>query len=187
MSKFYLCPAQNCNRKYKTLEKLQKHLLVVHEQICEEDPEAVEITKENKKAIETKKNKKIESFNMEKLKQEIIKKQQIEEELKKKEAQEYAERFRQLEREKLRLKEESLAQQIEIEKTQAEFEKKCRDNITNSENCCICTEAPRNTAVIPCGHCLFCWECIDTYYKKDPRNKCPCCRGDIMLVQKIFT
>lgn len=187
MSNFYSCPVQNCNRKYKTLAKLKDHLLVIHKQICDKDPEPIEITKDNKKAIEKKKNNDIEKINREKLREEILKKQQLEDELRKQEEEKFAENFRQLEMEKLRLKEEAMARQIEIEKIQGEFEKKCRDNIANSEECCICASAPRNTAVIPCGHCLFCWECIDEYHKKDPRNKCPCCRGDIMLVQKIFS
>ena len=88
MSSFYLCSAQGCNKKYKTKEKLIDHLLVVHKQICEEDPESVEITKENKKTVSKEKDRSVEASNKEKLRQEVERKMQLELEIKKKEEEE---------------------------------------------------------------------------------------------------
>ena len=56
MSSFYLCPEINCNRKYKTKNKLIDHLLQIHKIIAHEVGEPVEITKENKKNVENMKN-----------------------------------------------------------------------------------------------------------------------------------
>lgn len=186
MSNFYLCPVVDCNKKYKTLPKLKDHVLVVHEQLLEKDPESVAVTKENKKVVENKKKNDINQFNREKLQEEIIRRKQIEEELKKKEEEQYIERFQQMERERLRLENETRTRQLEIQTMQAEFERKCQENLTNSEECCICVNSHRDTAVIPCGHRFFCYDCIDAYHKGDPQKGCPCCRGDILLVCKIY-
>jgi hypothetical protein len=52
MNLFFICPEINCNRKYKTKNKLIDHLLYIHKIIADEIGEAVEITKENKKNVE---------------------------------------------------------------------------------------------------------------------------------------
>ena len=56
----------------------------------------------------------------------------------------------------------------------------------NTDECSICADKPCDTAVIPCGHKFFCYECINTYHQTYPHRGCPFCRSDIMCVVKIF-
>lgn len=53
---FYLCSELNCNRKYKTKNKLINHLLKEHKIIDAQVGDPIEITKENKQAVEERKN-----------------------------------------------------------------------------------------------------------------------------------
>ena len=58
------------------------------------------------------------------------------------------------------------------------------------ELCCICIEAIRDTAVIPCGHKFFCYSCINNYYETKVKyhleKGCPICDGEILLICKIY-
>lgn len=56
----------------------------------------------------------------------------------------------------------------------------------NIDECSICADKPCDTAVIPCGHKFFCYECINTYHQTYAHRGCPFCRNDIMCVAKIF-
>ncbi len=56
INSFYFCTEINCNRKYKTENKLVDHLLQVHKIISNDDHQPVEITKENKKNVQNMKN-----------------------------------------------------------------------------------------------------------------------------------
>lgn len=57
MPLMYICTQHKCNRKYKTREKLLKHLVLQHKVIVKEDEifTQVEITKENKRSVGTEK------------------------------------------------------------------------------------------------------------------------------------
>lgn len=57
---------------------------------------------------------------------------------------------------------------------------------TDKSKCSICFDDNANTAVIPCGHMFFCYECIDEYHKMYPNRGCPLCRGKIGSVNKII-
>ncbi|HMC99822.1 MAG TPA: RING-HC finger protein, partial [Ferruginibacter sp.] len=54
------------------------------------------------------------------------------------------------------------------------------------KTCCICTTEPADTAVIPCGHKSFCYTCINAYHEQYPQKGCPVCRGDIIMMTKIY-
>jgi hypothetical protein len=58
---------------------------------------------------------------------------------------------------------------------------------TDKSKCSICFEDNANTAVIPCGHEFFCFECIDEYRKMYPNRGCPICKGKMESVNKIFS
>jgi transcription termination factor NusB len=181
----YLCTMQNCNNKYKTKNKLIQHVLKVHEQIIYENDidEPIEITKDNKKHEVEKHKKNIKAKEMELLKLEIEHKKQLELNIKQKIEQDEIDRITLLEQNKLRLQEEEIYKKSEL----LEFEKKCLYNsINNSSKCCICDNENSNTAIIPCGHKFFCYECINSYSKNYPLKGCPICRQKIISILKIF-
>ena len=121
MSLFYLCSEINCNRKYKTENKLVGHLLQVHKIISTKIHEPVEITKENKKTVENIKNFTKQSEQRELLIKEAEEKQQLEL-IAKKEVedlykQQQMEKYNLIEQQKLRLQDEKLQlDQINFEK-----------------------------------------------------------------------
>lgn len=51
--------------------------------------------------------------------------------------------------------------------------------------CVICMSAPRDTAVIPCGHFGFCGNCISAHMTTS--RDCPICRARIASVHKIHS
>jgi len=110
MSLFYICSETNCNRKYKTENKLVGHLLQVHKIISTQIHEPVEITKENKKNIENMKNNIKQIEQRESLIKEIEIKKQLEL-IAKREAedlyrQQQIEKWKLIEAQKLRLQDE---------------------------------------------------------------------------------
>jgi hypothetical protein len=57
------------------------------------------------------------------------------------------------------------------------------DVVVNSTWCIICYENPRNTALIPCGHAMLCYQCA----LKSRSKGCPICRKRIREVMKIYS
>lgn len=169
---FYICSELNCNRKYKTKNKLTDHLLMIHNVVNAEISDPVEITKDNRKQIKERKNEDKKEEQRQLLIKEIETKKQIEL-IAKQEAEEtfkqmQIERFKSIEEEKLKLEEDLLTL------------------MQNNSKCSICMEGIADTAAIPCGHKSFCHSCIDNYHKSYPHKGCPVCRQDIMMITKIF-
>lgn len=54
------------------------------------------------------------------------------------------------------------------------------------KECSICSDRESNAVVIPCGHALFCLECILHYQTNFGHRGCPSCRGKIEKVIQIF-
>jgi len=173
---FYLCTETGCNRKYKTLEKVTMHITQTHQILV--DPtklQLVEITKENKKNVEADRERNIKKAKQAETFAELQHKRDLEIRAKAIADAAHAERYITLEAERLRLAEEST-------KLQAMYLKRVND----SEECCICMEAPRESAIVPCGHKFFCNPCIVAYHAADSRKGCPVCRSDIVMITKIF-
>jgi len=199
---FYFCPEVNCNKKYKTKDRIAKHLKDEHSK--DFDEEAVGPPKENSKANITK---------VKTEKQAVVRERKTNF-LKEKEA-EYQERVSKeyearLEREK-QIQDALLARKLQDAEREREFQaalfekkrleaqkeeelngqwlsmmEKVVKNAEDEEECLICSEQPQTTAVIPCGHKKFCFDCISNYQKNFGRRGCPCCRGEILLVTKIY-
>jgi len=51
--------------------------------------------------------------------------------------------------------------------------------------CIICDMHPRNTAIMPCRHMYFCFECIESV-KRSNTPHCPTCRGEITEAIPFF-
>lgn len=264
MSSFFLCSEINCNRKYKTKNKLIDHLLQIHKIIAGEINEPVEITKENKKNVENKRNNIKQKEQREALIKEAEVKQQLEL-IAKREAedlyrQQLIEKYKLIEEQKLKQQEEQLminknnfeklkllmderlkreekliqeekliAEQIDFDKSlEEQFDVKPdfnevmgplmssiqeeylsnpnlsgdlmntlsiykdgskHDFIEQAEKkplCSICLDDDANTAVVPCGHSNFCYECISSHHINNQNKVCPMCRQEIMMVVKLY-
>lgn len=63
-----------------------------------------------------------------------------------------------------------------------EFERERRQlEATAAEaQCLICFDAPKQYAVMPCGHLCFCASC------KQDKGSCPVCRQEIVALQRIY-
>lgn len=195
MSLFYLCTELNCNKKYKTKDKLIGHLLEVHKIISPTIQDPAEITKDNRKVFENKRNnnkkqelREQQIKDIEKQKElEMIAKKESEEKFK----QEQIEKYKIIESEKLRLEEAKL----KLQEEENEINKKwlmAIDKISNhlnenSDDCCICGENKADTAIVPCGHKHFCYGCIGDYHKMYPKKGCPVCRNYIQNLMKIYS
>lgn len=81
----------------------------------------------------------------------------------------------------------SLEKEKIINKTMlANLNTQCLDNASkNITECCVCMDGPRDTALFPCGHKLFCYPCIEKYSKQGT-NKCPVCKVAIERFAKVF-
>ena len=51
--------------------------------------------------------------------------------------------------------------------------------------CLICESRTVNVCLLPCGHCSFCHDCLQTVLE-DGRNTCPICNQNIEHVQQIY-
>ncbi|QKF94868.1 zinc finger C2H2-type protein [Fadolivirus algeromassiliense] len=192
---FYLCGELDCNKKFKIKEKLINHALEVHNKILDNVPDPIPITKDNKKAEEKKKNelKRLELLEekkkeIERMKElEMIAKKEIEEKYK----QEQIEKYKLIEEEKIKQEQQLLQQQIKL----LELESKWMDMINkvqtnyceDSELCSICFVDNADTAIVPCGHKYFCYNCISDYNKTYPNKGCPICRKHVTSLVKIFS
>ena len=192
---FYLCNELDCNKKFKLKEKLVTHALEVHNKILENVPEPVPISKDNKKAEEKKKNEIKRQEMLDEKRKEIERMKELEIHAKKeaedKYKQEQIEKYRIIEEIKIRQEEQQLQQALEMSKLDENWielinkiQIKCGENLGM---CSICFDKDADTAIVPCGHKFFCFECIDLYIKKYPKKGCPICRGDIMTIIKIFS
>jgi hypothetical protein len=51
--------------------------------------------------------------------------------------------------------------------------------------CCICLDASGGrAAATPCGHAMFCYDCIQEYFSRG--YPCPCCRATMSGVIKLY-
>jgi hypothetical protein len=188
---FYLCPILDCNRKYKTKSKMEDHVLKVHQVADPEISDPVTITKENRKEISTKRNNDKKELQRELLIKEIETKKQQELEAKQ-EAEEFfrkvqIERYKLLEEQKLKQEEEFIILNQKRMKADEEYIQLLKSRAENNTiECCICADAEADTATIPCGHKAFCYSCIDEYHRKNPHKGCPMCKGEILMVSKIY-
>ena len=176
MPKFYLCPEEGCNRKYKRKDKLENHLLETHKRIIDNIGESIEITKENKKKIESERNEQCKKLNLEEIRIEIERTKQLELDCRKRAEDEMMESYRKIEEEKLKLE----VKWVDI------LDRISKRDIVNDTDCCICFERPADSAPSPCGHKNFCLECISDYHVSFPNRGCPVCRREILMVNRIY-
>jgi len=54
------------------------------------------------------------------------------------------------------------------------------------EECVICMDTKSDTAVIPCGHATFCYDCIFKVGNSSKNPVCPNCRSPMKGVMKLF-
>lgn len=195
MSSFYLCSEINCNRKYKTKEKLINHVLDIHKIVLENIPEPILITKENKKIEENKKDViKKNELNEQKIR-EIQRLKEINELAKKEVEEKYMhdqiEKFKQIEEEKINFEKLKIQQTDELIKLDQNWillmDKIQENSKKNTNDCTICFDNKADTAAIPCGHKFFCYQCIDDYRNNYPQKGCPLCRKEILMISKIFS
>jgi len=192
---FYLCGELDCNKKFKLKDKLVAHALEVHSKILDNVPDPVPITKDNKKAEEKKKNELKRQELLEEKKKEIERMKELDV-LAKKEAedkykQEQIEKYKLIEEAKIKQQEESLQQKnkiVELESKWIEMMNKVQTNCNkNSELCSICFDNDADTAIVPCGHKYFCYNCIANYNIAYSNKGCPVCRKGIVSFIKIFS
>lgn len=187
MSLFYLCTENNCHRKYKTRNKLVQHLLKDHQVVDADIGEPIEITKENKNSIDKISDRKKKSDAQEKILRELEAKKKIEMDAKKIAEEEY--KKKKLDEYKMIEEQQLLKIQLEreLEEKHLSILESIAKNIGDSiTQCSICIQNPCDTAVVPCGHKFFCYECINSYLKTYAHRGCPICRGEMMFVTKIF-
>ena len=211
-SEFYLCPSMGCNRKYKTFDKFQAHVLDTHNQIVLPDQaRAIEINKDNRKAAEAKRDKAVADKSLEDRLLAAAQRLEMEKEARFLMASTELTRLVELEKDKLRQQELEVAirkTEVANKRTEAERLAAIRNDqlqiqeeinradnqlrmqrlarLTESDDCCICTDKPRDTCVVPCGHKAFCHDCITKYHSQDPRKGCPICKRDIVFITKVF-
>ena len=202
MTSFYLCLQENCNKKYKTKEKLVDHVLKIHKIIVDDIStlKPVQITKDNKKSIENQRNifLKAEKQNSERLEierlraLEIAVKEHAEKNYLEQYKQEQIEYYKQLELYKYRLETERYQYEQKVLETNQNYlkiietvQKRIKD-VNNINECCICADNMADTAPIPCGHKNFCFTCLDNYRKNFSSNGCTVCKGKINDIIKIY-
>lgn len=180
-SSFYFCPSDDCNRKYKTILKLKEHCTNSHSnEVSQWDLNNI-IPKENnainkQKDVEAKEKNRVKKHNMvrQEKEKELLERLELENQRKLEELQ--------------KINEKEIAQkkrEVELlEKIQLNIEKNLEN--PDDELCIICFDAGQNTAVTPCGHKKFCYECILTYQYECGHRGCPICRGQISGLQKIY-
>lgn len=78
-------------------------------------------------------------------------------------------------------KEKELAQ---AEKQTEELKKTANEAKVTTTECVICMDMPANTAMVPCGHLVTCFNCAETL--KEKRPLCPICRQEVVMTCKIF-
>ena len=191
---FYLCSEANCNRKYKTKDKLMSHLLKDHDTVDPVIGEPVNITKENRKQVTNAANELKKQRELQEKEDAWRLKRQLKLEAKKKAEQEFMmEKMhefvlieqKKLEHEHKRL--ENMKRERELDDAYLNLVEKIRERSkVESTDCVICATAASNTAVVPCGHKLFCFECIDEYFKNYSQRGCPICRGQMLMITKIL-
>lgn len=174
---FYLCPEMDCNKKYKQLNRLNDHLLNDHKIVNQSVIEPVLITKENKKVVENNRNnskkKELYDSKIAEIEEEKRVKKQIEDEI--------LEKYKQEREEIERLK-------VENERLELELVNKINTrSIENPDKCSICFDNNADTAIIPCGHKFFCYDCIDEYKDLYSHRGCPICRTKIENIIKTFS
>lgn len=195
MSLFYLCTELDCNRKYKTKDKLIKHLLENHKKINDNIIEPVLITDDNKKSVDKQKNETKKKEILEETMKEVRRLHEVEMQAKKeaeeKFKQEQIEKYKVIEQEKISQEETKLQHKSDLNKLEAswiELQKnileRCKEN---SEECSICFDHKADTAPVPCGHKYFCYDCINNYNKTYAQKGCPCCRKPITTILKIYS
>lgn len=169
MGLFYMCNAEKCNSKYKTKKKLIEHALLKHQTIVTENEiaEPVEVTQETKVVEGKKKDERVKH-------QEALKKAQAEALVKKEFERENGERIKKLEEEKL------------LEEKYFLIVNKILHRPNNSTECAICSDSPANAIVLPCGHAVFCMNCIFNYKENYNHRGCPCCRGPMKEIHPLF-
>jgi hypothetical protein len=85
-----------------------------------------------------------------------------------------------LEQDKIILKEEKL----KFEKYIADFNEKFI-NIEGRDDCCICMNGPRDTVLVPCGHKMFCYNCVKEQCEVKKGN-CPICKSNVATFVKVY-
>lgn len=207
-SLFYLCTQEGCKRKYKTAVKWVNHLTKDHgvENPALPDPVPYDRKKNNKKNIivfyktdteRSRRQREIEPVVRARRQREIEaverakRQREIEEEAARHQREleeEAARRQREIEEEAIREAEVQLRERygqeyIKLEEEKMRIVQRVKDN---PDECCICYDAPADTAVIPCGHKYFCHPCILNQKTNYSQQGCPFCRGPIFDILKVY-
>ena len=62
---------------------------------------------------------------------------------------------------------------------------KKRQRKESQGTCTICYSEPIDCVLVPCGHLCCCYDCA--LIVDDSDNRCPICRQDIAIIQKIYS
>lgn len=174
---YYLCPELDCGTKLRSRITFYRHMYKKHDIDNIKIPKLVFI--ENKKMPEGIENR-AERFGIRREEKNYIKelaKKQIESDLRVKIKTELEFKIRkELE---IKIRDDLLAQ---IKK-----EPDSNPKLDNNSDCSICLDNKADTAINPCGHKMFCYDCINDYKNKNMNKKCPICHSDILSIIKIFS
>lgn len=163
--------------RQKQLESEAKRTL--EEKYKEEYEQLEKLRLENEKKNEEQRQLQLRLEEEERIRKitELEREKKIEEKLKQELEAKYKEEYEKLEKMKL-----------EKERVELELIKNIQTRIaSNPETCSICFDSPSDTAVVPCGHKFFCYDCIVNYKFSKDNATCPMCRTKIDSVIKIFS
>ena len=77
---------------------------------------------------------------------------------------------------------DDLRRRLEESQLRSEEKDEKIEDLEKQLKCLVCCVAPREVAILPCGHVVACQECSDRLWEvEQDRNtwpKCPYCRGD---------
>ncbi|KAL6967679.1 hypothetical protein U1Q18_033485 [Sarracenia purpurea var. burkii] len=81
--------------------------------------------------------------------------------------------------------EEELDESLAIASLAGKTLKEGEDNRNLRRLCVVCSDVPRDSFFLPCGHCVACFSC-GTRILEEP-STCPACSRAVKKVRKIFT
>jgi hypothetical protein len=177
---FLLCTTAGCNSKYKTQQKLKKHVLEKHAIVLTDE----ELASLQPIAIENKQQASAQRDNVarqkaidERLQMAQLARQEMAAEIRQQEERALAQR-----NEALQLEERLLRVQTLVARNMEKAAELSADQ--SAACCCICDSAPRNAAVSPCGHAVFCYNCITEHFNVSVH--CPCCRAEMKEIVRLY-
>jgi len=74
-------------------------------------------------------------------------------------------------------------------------QERVKEELTRNGCCVVCMDAPRDCAVMPCGHVCLCSQCLPSFQAASLGDvdegdtsvgRCPICRAEISQVTRLF-